>query len=238
MTWLTGHLPVKAGVAVFAALTAEADRLVGTGDGRSRGQIMADTLVDRVLGGAEAGHGPVRVDVVIGVDALLAETDEAARVPGHGHVPASTVRGWLREAQAVDGAGIELRRLFADPTSGRLVGMESRARTFPRTLAEFITLRDRNCRTAWCDAPVRHIDHAVAHEDGGPTSAANGQGLCAACNHAKQAIGWSARPRPGPGAEVDTVTPTGHTYVATAPPLNRPSATAARGQRVYWVWAA
>lgn len=31
------------GVAVWATLTAVADTVVGTGDGRTRGQIMADT---------------------------------------------------------------------------------------------------------------------------------------------------------------------------------------------------
>ena len=68
----------------------------------------------------------------------------------------------------------------------------SRARRFTGRLAEFLRLRDRTCRTPWRDAPIRHLDHAEDHDDGGPTSAANGQGLCQACNHAKQARGWSA----------------------------------------------
>ncbi|QZY29919.1 HNH endonuclease [Nocardioides coralli] len=236
MTWLTGHLPVKAGVAVYAALRAEADRLVAAGDGRGRGQIMADTLVDRVLGGTVDASSTVRVNVVIGVDALLAETDEAADIPGHGAVPASTVRDWIRQALA-SGGGLELRRLFADPVTGQLVAMESRSRTFPRALSELIALRDRRCRTPWCGAPVRHVDHVVSHADGGPTSADNGQGLCQACNHAKQAHGWSARPRPGPGHGVTTTTPTGHTYASTAAALIR-GRTGAGGPRVDWAWAA
>ena len=97
--------------------------------------------------------------------------------------------------------------------------MESASRIFPRALAELIRLRDQTCRTPWCDAPVRHADHVVAHQDGGATSFGNGQGLCQACNHAKQAPGWSARPRPGPGHEVETTTPTGHRYRSTAPPV-------------------
>jgi 5-methylcytosine-specific restriction endonuclease McrA len=66
---------------------------------------------------------------------------------------------------------------------------------------------------------VRHADHIRPVDDGGATSAANGQGLCVACNHAKQAPGWrqqvvsSPRERP----EVETVTPTGRRYTATAP---------------------
>ncbi|WP_245735938.1 hypothetical protein [Pedococcus cremeus] len=66
-------------------------------------------------------------------------------------------------------------------------------------------------------------DHA-----GGPTSATNGQGLCQACNQAKEAPGWSAATvEPGPSPShphapahrVRTSTPTGHTYDSTAPPL-------------------
>ena len=69
-------------------------------------------------------------------------------------------------------------------------------RTFPAGLAKFLVLRDQTCRTPWCDAPVRHRDHVVPVEEGGATSAGNGQGLCEACNHAKQAHGWLARPGP------------------------------------------
>lgn len=99
--------------------------------------------------------------------------------------------------------------------------MDSKARVFPRPLADFIELRDQRCRTPWCDAPIRHADHVVAHDDGGPTSAANGQGLCESCNYAKEAFGWAARPHPGPGHEVETTTPTGHTYRSRAPALIR-----------------
>ncbi|MDQ6755169.1 MAG: hypothetical protein M3017_17645, partial [Actinomycetota bacterium] len=45
------------------------------------------------------------------------------------------------------------------------------------------------------------------------------QGLCERCNQAKEAPGWSSRPRPGPRHTVETRTPTGHTYRSTAPPL-------------------
>ena len=55
--------------------------------------------------------------------------------------------------------------------------------------------------------------------DGGETSGRNGQGLCEACNYAKEAVGWTARPRPGPGHVVETTTPTGHSYRSRAPAL-------------------
>jgi len=68
--------------------------------------------------------------------------------------------------------------------------MESRARAFPRGLATFIELRDQRCRTPYCDAPIRHRDHAQPWAEGGLTTVENGLGLCERCNYAKEAAGW------------------------------------------------
>src|SRR4029453_12683364 len=50
MTILTALLAVAQGVAAYAALTRHADSARSDGDGRSRGQVMADTLVQRITG--------------------------------------------------------------------------------------------------------------------------------------------------------------------------------------------
>ncbi|EFD74774.1 conserved hypothetical protein [Mycobacterium tuberculosis GM 1503] len=57
MTYLTALLPVAQGVSVYAALTRAADTRC---DGRSRGQVMADTLVERVTGPRRGGPDPDR----------------------------------------------------------------------------------------------------------------------------------------------------------------------------------
>ena len=49
MSWFMALLSVKQGVAVHAALSVEADRKRAAGDPRSRGQVMADVLVERVI---------------------------------------------------------------------------------------------------------------------------------------------------------------------------------------------
>ncbi|MBD7996506.1 HNH endonuclease [Arthrobacter sp. Sa2CUA1] len=99
--------------------------------------------------------------------------------------------------------------------------MDSKARYFPPGLARLIRTRDQTCRTPWCDAPIRHIDHIRPRSSGGPTNYANGQGLCEACNQAKEAPGWTADITgiPGQRHTVRTVTPTGHAYESTAPSL-------------------
>jgi hypothetical protein len=110
-----------------------------------------------------------------------------------------------------------VRRLYATPDTGRLIAMDSTRRVFPAGLARFIEVRDQFCRTPWWDAPIRHIDHALPHHQGGATSADNGNGLCAQRNYARQAPGWHTRPEPGPRHTLRLTTPTGHTYRSTAP---------------------
>ncbi|MGW9403661.1 HNH endonuclease [Arthrobacter sp. NPDC055585] len=341
MSYLTGLLPVAQGVAVYAALSRAADSLRATGDERGRGQIMADTLVERVTGQTTADRVPVEVQLVITDRTLLSEilirqsqaphdqgsepraphsaaddpADGAGNVPagtpgprrreapdrgqdttqldtlpespayfpGYGIVPGAWARQLIRSAlgtsnrreappltesrassppdadrqvarppdsgrQTSEHAGretplgeaslVSLRRLYLDPLSGELTAMESKARAFPAGLARLIRTRDQTCRTPWCDAPIRHIDHVQPHAEGGPTSYTNGQGLCEACNHAKEAPGWNAAPirtmpgeslASGPGSgprtsygtrhTVRVTTPTGHTYTSIAPPL-------------------
>ncbi|BBY18267.1 hypothetical protein MLIT_38590 [Mycolicibacterium litorale] len=92
---------------------------------------------------------------------------------------------------------------------------------FPKGLATFINLRDGTCRTPYCNAPIRHRDHARPHRDGGPTSAANGLGECEASNYAKEAPGWrvSTSTDEHGSHRATFTTPTGAQYRSTAPPL-------------------
>jgi hypothetical protein len=192
---------------------------------------MADTLYERVTGHSAATGVPVEIQLVITDRALLAGDHEPAHLPGYGPAPAAWARHQLRpasptdrpeDAQTVRAAEVWLRRLYTHPATGELVAMDSRTRHFPDGLRRLLITRDQTCRTPWCDAPIRHTDHARAHAAGGATSADNGQGLCEACNYTKQAPGWAAEPTPGPAPAAHAVTlttPTGHHYVSTPPPL-------------------
>ncbi|TAM91350.1 MAG: HNH endonuclease [Jatrophihabitans sp.] len=213
MTRLTATLPMAQGVASHVALGRAADALIAAGDPRSRGQVMADLLVQRLTGQASAAGTPIEVNLVISTDTLLGDGDEPAHLDGVGPVPAPAARDLVLDTDAP----VWLRRVFTAPGSGRIVALETRRRLFTAGQRRWVRLRDRYCRTPWCEAPIRHADHLLAHEHGGKTSVANAQGLCVACNHAKQAPGWRARP--GPGAAIDLITPTGHRYRShPAPP--------------------
>ncbi|OFE16627.1 hypothetical protein BA895_03300 [Humibacillus sp. DSM 29435] len=339
MCRLTAHLPLAQALAAHAALTASADTARAGGDPRRKGQVMADTLVERVTGQERADVVPVEVQLVITPDSLFDVGDTPAQVPGYGTVPAAWARDFLThdtdphhdphhdqpvatasarpgshssdppgdaDAEMVDayggpatgedefggfpnsgndtwprprpfpgppptgrtaptrgsrdgagdddagdagaghaGAGhaawrneriteraqVWLRRLYAHPKTGQLVAMDSTRRAFDGNLRRFLIARDAaTCRTPWCGAPIRHLDHIRDFADGGPTSAANGQGLCARCNHTKNLPDWQARALTAQDSTqhttlttvlttVLTTTPTGHTYSSHPPPL-------------------
>jgi hypothetical protein len=58
MCWFTALLPIEDGVRCYATLTRHTDRLKAAGDERSRGQIMADTTVERLTGQTRPTNDP------------------------------------------------------------------------------------------------------------------------------------------------------------------------------------
>ena len=321
MTRFSALLPVAAGVALYAELSRAADAARAAGDERSRGQVMADTLVERVTGagpretrsvvhlvmtdqslvgsgavppswdagaagkaasradesgsgtatpsraarafgsgsgtgtpggrvraagsGAGAGgpegsepEGSAAADEDLMDQVARAEgeapaeglrsapeagmatrprrfwdaSDAPAEVIGYGPVPAGVARDIVAEA-----AQAWVRRLWTDPQSGRIERFDVRARRFPKSVRDVVIVRDRFCRTPWCGAPIRHIDHPERYSDGGPTTLEHSQGLCEQCNYAKEDPGWRARV--ADDGSVVTRTPTGHAYVSAPPRL-------------------
>jgi uncharacterized protein DUF222 len=217
MAYVTVLLPVAQGVGVYAALKHSADT---TFDDRSRGQVMADTLVERVTGHPAEEPEHVALNLVMSDQSLWGQDNSPAVLDGYGPIPASVAQGLVRDAVVDERSLATLRRLYRDPRSGSLVGMESRSRFFPKGLAGFIGVRDRTCRTPYCDAPIRHRDHATPRNRGGPTSAVNGLGECERCNYTKEAPGWRVTAGDVNGVHTaEFVTPTGARYRSTAPPL-------------------
>lgn len=104
MTQVTALQPGARGVAVHAALTAEADRLVASGDPRIRGQMMANTLVGRVTGAPSIDGRPVvpvTIDVVMIDRALFAAATDSARCPTGCHIGCR----WRNDVSAAASAG-------------------------------------------------------------------------------------------------------------------------------------
>ncbi|WP_285103165.1 HNH endonuclease [Promicromonospora sp. MEB111] len=242
MVYLTALVPMAQGVQAYAQLKTHAEMVRAGGDGRGAGQIMADTLIERVTA-RQPGHTndvPVTINLLVSDETLLAGGNEPGVVlegapAGVGTVPAPVARHLAAHAIETDTAW--LRSIYVNP-HGRLVATTSTSRFHPQGLAALLRAREQGiCATTWCDAPIRHLDHVTPFIEGGPTSLDNGQGLCARCNHAKQSPGWSQKTTQVDGRDaVETITPTGHTYVSVAPtpptPVTTGNATPARGALV------
>lgn len=213
MVRISATLPVREGVAAYAAVKKAADQAPTLS---GRGAAMADIVVERLTGRPADDPAPVALTVVITDQSLFNVSSEPAHVDGYGPAPAAWVRDIL--ARTTDaGQKVAFRRLFTGP--GRTVKLETAQRFMTPGLRRLIAIRDQSCRTPWCSAPIRQHDHVRGHADGGPTSLLNSQGLCEACNYAKQAPGWSATVHEDPDGRhrVTTVTPTGHRYESGPP---------------------
>ena len=89
MAILTGYLPVEQGIACYAALRTHADSAVAGGDGRTRDQIMADTLVERITGQTRAHDINIELQLMMPLEALLdPHSNKPATIPGYGPLPA------------------------------------------------------------------------------------------------------------------------------------------------------
>src|SRR5215203_2526069 len=119
MAILSGYLPVEQGVACLAALRRHTDTVKADGDPRSRDQIMADTLVERLTGQDAAADVNIEVHLLMPLSSLLNPTAAApAEILGHGPVPAGIAGDLLRSSRG----RVWWRRLFTAPAGGPMVG--------------------------------------------------------------------------------------------------------------------
>jgi Domain of unknown function (DUF222) len=218
MSLLTGYLPAEQGIACLKALQDHTDTTKAAGDPRCRDQIMADTLVERITGQAQASDVNAELQIVMDLDALLdANEPTAAELAGYGPLPADIARDVL----ATSKGQLWWRRLYAAPVGGPLAGGDPGRRRFDGHLRRLIMARDRHCRDPYCDAPIRHIDHIERYADGGLTIYPNGRGECERGNYAREMPGWEVEAvssgLDGQQHTIKIITPTGHTYLSRAP---------------------
>jgi hypothetical protein len=221
---LTIFAPIAQAVAAHATLNRDASADITAGDRRSRGQLMADLAIERLTGQASADAVPVEINLIM-TDQTLFDPDcpEPAQLADYGPIPAGIARALALALDTGTGTGTGsdaprwLRRLFCHPGTGQLAAMETRRRHFTKAQRHFVKLRDQYCRTPYCGAPIRHLDHITPAEHGGPTTIPNAHGDCETCNYTKQAPGWITHVLPGQRHQVEITTPTGHRYRSRAP---------------------
>ncbi len=165
-------------------------------------------------GGLPAGLPGARISLhlVMSDRTLLDNDNEPAQPIGYGPVPAPLARRILGADKAVK---IWVKRLYRPPGRRRLVDMDSRSRSFPAAMRDFLLARDRVCRTPFCDAPIRHADHVRPVHDGGHTHLGNGQSKCQTCNLVKEFPGWQSDVVDD--GDIAVTTPAGQRYLSLPP---------------------
>lgn len=236
MLRLSALLPLHEGVAAFASLSAAADTARSRGDERSRGQVMADALTARVTGQEDAA-APVEIHLLMTDRTLLADDTDTAELEGH-PIPGPVARHLALTGDLVPQSPSPapapesetgpapspppepvkrwIRRLYADPVSGALQEMDGRRRLFTGEARRFVLARDRRCRTPWCEARARVVDHVDGYAGGGHTTAENGAGVCERFNYVKELPGWVTTVEPDSGT-LTISTPTGHVHRSPVP---------------------
>src|SRR5699024_6267884 len=236
MATLSARLSAIDAARIRKRFSLEGERRRAAGAREGHGALMADAVADTLPGqGDAAGPGTPDIGVIITDRALFRpDAGDTAHLEGYGAVPAEAVRAQLRAATAdpadpaddpfgADGPSVraELRRLYTHPTSDELVAMDSTARAFPPALRRFLTWRDTSCRGPHCNASIRQSDHIEPVSRGGPTSADNGQGLCAHCNKKETSAADVARAEDpdGSGHRVEWTGHSGISRITTPTPL-------------------
>lgn len=206
MAILTAVLPCADAIAAQIALQrATKTQIYEPDETRSRNQLMADLLIERITGRTVATGYDIRINLVMDTASLFTGATSPARLDGYGPISADLARqiaGTGASSADTRAAETTIRRLFTSPNESDLVQMETTTRTYTGLLRELITLRDQTCRTKYCDAPIRHIDHIQRFADGGQTSYTNARGLCETCNYTKErpdAPSTTSKPPPLPG---------------------------------------
>ena len=203
--------PAEQILAAYNALDDHARAARAAGDERTIGQIVTQTLIERVTGRRYAEDVDVEVQIVLDAPTLFGQDGEPVDLVGYGPIAPSVADDIIANAPTATA-----RRLWTDPVDGTLTVRENRARYFDPATSGHIRARDRRCRQPGCDLKIRHHDHIHAYTDGGVTTADNGQGLCIRSHTLKHLPGWSVKTQ---GKATIWKTPTGHTYRSKPPPV-------------------
>ncbi|CUU54008.1 protein of unknown function (DUF222) [Parafrankia irregularis] len=199
MAVLGALLPAEAALACQGRIEQITDATIADrdeGDGRSRDEVRADTLMDLILGRCgqpgPAGVTGADVQVIVPIGTLLGLDGEPGELAGYGPIPATVAREialrptstWRRMLTDPQGHLVELgERRYPSPAQKRYVRARNPCCMFPRC-----------SRRAWrCD-----LDHTKPYAGGGKTLVENLGPLCRRHHRVRHHGRWRVtQPRPG-----------------------------------------
>ncbi|MFD5244582.1 DUF222 domain-containing protein [Amycolatopsis sp. NPDC058340] len=208
--------PVEKVTAAYQRIDREARALRTGGETRTLDQLRADVALDLLLGGRGGTSERSEVFLYMDLFTYLGMNDAPAELAGHGTIPAALAR------HISAGENTVLRRIITDPPSGQVLDL-GRDRYRPTAgLAEFVRVRDRECRRPGCHRPAQtcDLDHSLPWQHGGHTADTELIDLCRRDHRLKDEPGWNYRL--SSDGTLTITTPTGQQHTSTPPPLHEP----------------
>lgn len=243
MAWLSAYLPAGQAAGIWNRATAAARALQGADEARTLTQLRADITAtwlltagrertpagtaNGVAGGGVDRDGLVplsgipapaaQVLITVPVFSLLGLTEEPAMLDGYGPVPPSVGR-----ALVADGASSFLRVLI-DPRDGVPLEIGRTSYRIPKTLRQWLRLRDGKCPFPGCNNQSldNDADHLLAWACGGTTGISNLGQPCPKHHRLRHATAWTptgANAHEPPG----WTSPTGRRYPSEQPDWEPP----------------
>lgn len=243
MAWLNAYLPAVEAQAVYGRLTSIARRLAeNESETRTRDQLRADALGDLLIDGETSALPDsvrgIRPTVAVTVPAIAlleksgarstsaASAGALAEVEGVGPIPWDT-------AVQLCGSADGWMRVLTQPETGVVLSVGRDQYRPPASLRRLVRWRADRCMAPGCGMPAGRceIDHTVAWEHGGETSAANLAPLCKGHHTVKHHTDWTVRQTAGDGT-LEWTSPSGRRYTVRPrrrTPVFRPSEVARYG---------
>ena len=209
MAGLSAFLPVEQGVACLGRAEGQVDALKAAGDPRTRGQIAADTLVERLTGQATADDVDIEVQITVPVQNLLGPNQhQPAEVHGYGPIPA----GLADQIIAHTSGSRWWRRLFTTPTRNGRGTMIIGRRPPPHAGSPAGSPNSSRCETALPRTLLHRPDPPPrpphSRPDDGPTTPTTAAASANTTTTSARCRGW----------KVTTVSQTGEPTPPSPPP--------------------
>jgi hypothetical protein len=209
------------------------DSIADSDDDRTLDARRADVLVDLVCGplghpaagstAATSRRGPlwrrhveVQVRLTVPYTTLFGLDEQPGELAGYGPLPPHQTR-------ELAAAGT-WRRILTDPPTGLPIDFGTTRYRLPSNLRDAILTRHPRCQAPGCNrtAVGCDLDHHTPHHRSGTTTLTDTGPYCRRHHRLKQTPRWLVTR--DPHGSVTWITPSGHTYTSTPPPVAEPIA--------------
>jgi hypothetical protein len=218
MATLLADLPAEVASAAYARIDRHARDLRRHGDPRTTDQLRADVFAD-ILCGRDHPTTSAKAEIFVYVDliTLMGLRESSAELAGHGPIPAQVAREIASHGRST------WRRVVTDPLTGAPVDVGRQRYRPPSVTADYVRVRDRECRFPACHRPswFGDLDHVTDWAHHGRTDSGNLTGFCRKHHRLKDSPGWVYHMNAATH-RFTVRTRSGRTYTTTPPPLHEP----------------